>query len=908
MKHPLLGVLSVTPPVRHHSSPSVPPSLHSFYSSSLSLSTHRRRLDPEQDSLVIMNHRLSPLPCAARLVILSRKSPPWSIEVYPTLGRSLLVLFLLIAFSTIVTDTCCSCSDDSVRDVCAASTCFCFPSSMVFGLREVARWKKPDFGARADGASSEWRPGNAVVFNMLNGGAVSCSVVSSVGGNNWLSSGDGDNDIMCRAPLVPDVWMKISSVMVVDFSLLNGSSVMKIETSPFPDYGENNLFTPFISFLTVINTCNDGVLHIYKLFSADSHHYSKEFKRLLLAPCESTSIAFIFMPGWLGSSSAHHIEALDPNNRREPITIASVKSGGADLLILVNLSQVTESSKLFKIRHEEELLLLGGTVMKFALATYPNMVIPRGNLHEIHKEAMKCILLAVIVDSATPVIKVPIPCLHLVHSSSNSEHSSGISKSDGSYIGWLSQNGEEEYTNTTTEPLKSIADMALSMKQKLFEAFEADDLVCRNWRSQRQISVPKQSELFSVMTDGNHFSNWISSNSHFKQLVMMQHMLNSGDFVSSCKFADDIDDISVVSMKWSLPVYLLDLFKRPFSQAVYWTTVFLFILLLICIISNLSEEYLSQVDKIINMSEVGQISSFCHHEEFSRSSRDETPQAEFIREYNTCQNVILDEHKRTQLKQDFGQQKIAFAPPTFDKYNMLEAPKDGGLTVGVPQKRRRQRKRRATRTGLATKLDVSSSQSGNSTPTSPLSPNASTPMHAWHLSLESASFLADLSLEEIHQKRNDVEDPMRTEVSESEKHCPVPNQMQLPTYSNSTGKLTMLPMVNFLESGSHMPLATLTVLAPCSPSALCVRAPGPKRSKDKTLRMEEKNGVANEFTYDIWGNYFSEKFLCRQKELTTKVFAPEGSQSFFTRDPHSFVMMPSAWSVSLAKNSLDSFK
>ncbi|CAL9173971.1 unnamed protein product [Musa hybrid cultivar] len=656
----------------------------------------------------------------------------------PSLGGFVLVLCLSTVFSVSVASG--SCVDGSLRDICSGSTSFCFPSTLRgFGSLKEDSCKEPGFDAREGCASSEWRSGSVAAYKMVSGGAVSCRLVDTTGGiDGGPSSGGknsgGDDVASCMAPLVPDVWIRTLSMMTAGLDdhdkdiysgLLNGSSSVTVEISPpFLDWGENSLYTPSMAFLTVKNAYKNGVLDVYGPFSTDPQYYAYNFEKLQLAPGESASIAFIFLPRWVGSSSAHlvlqtslggfiiqargvavespykieplvgisipsgkslirnlsiynpfddvlhveevsawvslagqtdqsvhvvcqmdalqqssteldyfltdnklfrvensklvlrwldirpqkqwdlsahktepilemrlwpytegkifgaiclkmwsstkdrmnavvlplelevhsntnfsylngsislDIESLETCNKRETVII-SLRNDGEDLLSLINVSETTRSSKFFKVRYKEGLLLFPRTLTKIALVSYSSPVIPQKNVPNMPTENMECKLLIVTNDTANPVIK--IPCLDVVYANSNSDHGSGIIVTDGSYISGLSHDEEEKYTNARIGSLQSLADASFAMKPKLLEASEADELILTNWKSQgtvTEVSVLEEDELlFPVVPVGSHFSKWISIHNPSQQPVIMQLVLNSGEVIDQCKSADEL--------------------------------------------------------------------------------------------------------------------------------------------------------------------------------------------------------------------------------------------------------------------------------------------------------------------------------------------------------------------------------
>lgn len=262
-----------------------------------------------------------------------------------------------------------------------------------------------------------------------------------------------------------------------------------------------------------------------------------------------------------------------------------------------------------------------------------------------------------------------------------------------------------------------------------------------------------------------------------------------------------------------------------------------------------------------------------------------------------------------QVKQDFVRQKKSpFSSPTstgkpveFLESDMPETPQNGNLTIRIVKEKGRRRRRKTTGAGLAAKFEVSSSQSGNSTPSSPLTPNATTPKQVWSLSLDTNNNLfSGVCEEQKHQKKHDVDVPMEVRAPEAEKHGNntwlLLAQEQPALTGKSTERPTLLPSATFPSPSWRAP----SLLAATSPIAPHARAPGSKLGKDKAVQRKQDDVLEEEFTYNIWGNHFSDQLLGRPKEFTPKVLdASEGdSQSFFARDPQSLMMMSSAQSAS----------
>ncbi|XP_057851339.2 uncharacterized protein LOC131061589 [Cryptomeria japonica] len=73
------------------------------------------------------------------------------------------------------------------------------------------------------------------------------------------------------------------------------------------EWGPQPLFSPSVAYMTVLNSCNDTALHIFKPFSTNAHFYAYGFEEITVAPGDMVSIAFIFLPRMLGLATGHLI-------------------------------------------------------------------------------------------------------------------------------------------------------------------------------------------------------------------------------------------------------------------------------------------------------------------------------------------------------------------------------------------------------------------------------------------------------------------------------------------------------------------------------------------------------------------------------------------------------------------------
>lgn len=217
----------------------------------------------------------------------------------------------------------------SLENVCANSHLFCFPSTLPGFLTEEHRLteavlevsRSPDAKLPVGSAVPSKQASNLSwssdygMFKLLNGRTVSCSLNYREGVHvmpSLQTRSDNQNDLSsCRGPLLNQ---KSTSSMLnknsemKSSSSFDGSSLPQVEISPpLLDWGQKYLYLPSVAFITVENTCNDSILHVYEPFSTDIQFYPCNFSEVFLGPGEVASICFVFLPRWLGVSSAHLI-------------------------------------------------------------------------------------------------------------------------------------------------------------------------------------------------------------------------------------------------------------------------------------------------------------------------------------------------------------------------------------------------------------------------------------------------------------------------------------------------------------------------------------------------------------------------------------------------------------------------
>ncbi|XVF59459.1 hypothetical protein PTKIN_Ptkin07bG0277900 [Pterospermum kingtungense] len=220
----------------------------------------------------------------------------------------------------------------SVESVCTDSHSFCFPSTLSGFSTEESNLEVDDLDVSrslSDSASPYVDPSNIRgqannkswlsnhgMFKLVNGQMVSCSLYSRAGFHEFSSiftEGADQKDISsCRGP--PLLSQKSTSVRmkrkteVTNLGSFDSFSSPNVDINPpIMDWGHKYLFLPSVAYLTVANTCNDSFLHVYEPFCTDIQFYPCNFSEVLLQPGEVASICFVFLPRWVGLSSAHII-------------------------------------------------------------------------------------------------------------------------------------------------------------------------------------------------------------------------------------------------------------------------------------------------------------------------------------------------------------------------------------------------------------------------------------------------------------------------------------------------------------------------------------------------------------------------------------------------------------------------
>lgn len=391
---------------------------------------------------------------------------------------------------------------------------------------------------------------------------------------------------------------------------------------------------------------------------------------------------------------------------------------------------------------------------------------------------------------------------------------------------------------------------------------------------------------------------------------------------SSVKVQRDLElamttGIFVIPMTANVPVCMLKQCRRSYFRSIHWKalillfgTVSLFVLVFVrgvpYSLSASSEDYYVKIDdRKSTISKTVKPSFLQGSNKTSRSIREHIKAEEALPEkqpHGTLGSPNKTSDKRNPDKQLNTTSTISVSPanPVEDKVSTEATQTSGNLTIRVARDKGRRRKRKVGGAGLAAKFEVSSSHSGNSTPSSPLSPSL-TPKQGWSFS--------GVTSEPKHKNKLesglDVEARAPSSGNKKEKNGLLQTAKEQPPAPSATS-LNPLASSAVLTNAWRSPL-----LAATSPIAPHARAPGSNLMKDKAIKRDEGVVVPKkEFTYDIWGDHFSGHLLGKAREVAQcKVFdaSEVASNSFFAREPQALVMKPqSEPPVSRGRGSLPS--
>ncbi|KAL5099297.1 hypothetical protein RYX36_003624 [Vicia faba] len=208
----------------------------------------------------------------------------------------------------------------------------------------------------------------------------------------------------------------------------------------------------------------------------------------------------------------------------------------------------------------------------------------------------------------------------------------------------------------------------------------------------------------------------------------------------------------------------------------------------------------------------------------------------------------------------------------------MKASETGHLVVKTSKEKGRRRKRKNLGAKLTALSEVSSSQSGNSTPSSPLSPAAfAIPKYNWPSS-------------------SDVEQPLETLNSTTPLAAQNPTNNQCSVLKPASPQVSHSPSKSVATTSpfraASAPTSSL-LSSECSVATTThVRAPGSEPDNQKDIGAQEAE-LADEYVYDIWGEHLSlPHLLVSTKNVTQMKCGPANNisfDSFFVRGPQTLV-------------------
>ncbi|KAK1363829.1 hypothetical protein POM88_039390 [Heracleum sosnowskyi] len=312
----------------------------------------------------------------------------------------------------------------------------------------------------------------------------------------------------------------------------------------------------------------------------------------------------------------------------------------------------------------------------------------------------------------------------------------------------------------------------------------------------------------------------------------------------------------------------------------------------------------------------------CSEGQFIEPELEKTDGVNLVSSNLSQKRCLVNPRKETTLRLSSLSKSVAL-----ENSAMQDVSEPEKLTVRVGKdKGKRRRKKKSSTAGLTGQPEFSSSQSGNSTPSSPLSPVIS------FNSRKSCSKSPDVDpspevrspFTNVRPKKNpcmekslklNMLDPIgsvkygnNSSSSNSIVKSPTPS----PT-PRRIAKPVLLPSATFPSTGKSSPsmFSAPPFLASTSPIAPHARAPGPKFGDQRSVGTQSEKTSDDKFKYDIWGDHlFGLQRMDKSGEVYTKSrfatksesrfasssesgFASESdSNSFFVRGPQIILPNP----------------
>ena len=252
------------------------------------------------------------------------------------------------------------------------------------------------------------------------------------------------------------------------------------------------------------------------------------------------------------------------------------------------------------------------------------------------------------------------------------------------------------------------------------------------------------------------------------------------------------------------------------------------------------------------------------------------------------QHLMQDSKNHKQISHMLDTPKEGKSPTTGVQSSDVAKPsQQGDLKIKTRKEKSRRKKNKSVGAKLTAVSEVSSSRSGNSTPSSPLSPvtlastKSSRPLSP---DVKQPPLLGSRNPKKIQAststaKANTLK--QRVPVKSCSDNVSSPKVSHSPSTSGATTPLKM-----FCAASPMLGIPPPSSLVSTSSVSLSCRAPGSKLDKQKTV-VAPKAGLAEEYTYDIWGGHLSGIHLLVPKDVTCMKSSPaeKNFNSFFVGAP-----------------------
>ncbi|KAL8117604.1 hypothetical protein AgCh_015471 [Apium graveolens] len=240
--------------------------------------------------------------------------------------------------------------------------------------------------------------------------------------------------------------------------------------------------------------------------------------------------------------------------------------------------------------------------------------------------------------------------------------------------------------------------------------------------------------------------------------------------------------------------------------------------------------------------------------------------------------LLVNPQKETTLRLSSLSKSVAL-----ENAAMQDVSEPEKLTVKVGKdKGKRRRKKKSSTAGLTGQTEVSSSQSGNSTPSSPLSPVISS--NSRKSCSKSPDVVPSPEVRSPFANVRDKKNPCTEKSSKLNMLDPIGSVKYGNNSSSSNSKVksptprriatpVLLPSATFPSIGKSSPsmFSAPPPLASTSPIAPHARAPGSKLGDQKSVGTRNENISDDSFRYDIWGDHlFGLQRMQKPGEVYTK--------------------------------------